>query len=99
MRTTRWMLAVLLLLGALTVPCQAIIITCDDICTCNSSCNMPCKIDGFTPSHCSAIGTCRGGDACIVAAVAPVTTESPQQCSAGETTTRPVFLATAPAQP
>jgi len=66
MRAIRRIAAVLVLLCAASVPSRAIIITCDDICTCNSSCGMSCKIDGFTPSNCGAIGTCRGGNACIV---------------------------------
>ncbi|HEX4961771.1 MAG TPA: hypothetical protein VF173_13090 [Thermoanaerobaculia bacterium] len=100
MNKTRW-IAVLLLL-AVAIPCQAIIITCDDICTCNSSCRMGCKIDGFTPSTCGAIGTCHGGGACLAAP--PVTTmtaatTAATACPANATPAQPAFLTAAPAQP
>ncbi|HEX3557420.1 MAG TPA: hypothetical protein VIA62_29690 [Thermoanaerobaculia bacterium] len=64
MKTLCRIAAILALLAAASAPSRAIIITCDDICTCNSSCGMSCKIDGFTPSNCGAIGTCRGGSSC-----------------------------------
>ncbi|HSS47997.1 MAG TPA: hypothetical protein VLX28_03525 [Thermoanaerobaculia bacterium] len=60
-----WRIAgILVLLCAASVPSRAIIVTCDDICTCNSLCTMGCKIDGFHQSNCGAIGVCRGGSSC-----------------------------------
>jgi len=99
MKATRWMLAGLLLLGALAVPCQAILRTCDDLCDCTVPCTLNCKNSLGVQTTCNAYGVCIGKPGCpdLAASIAPVST--PQICTANATATQPAFLATAPAQP
>jgi hypothetical protein len=65
MKATRLAVAVLLLLGALAMPSQAIILTCADICTCTISCYQSCRDDGSLQwTNCESTGTCIGGPQC-----------------------------------
>jgi hypothetical protein len=95
MKATRWMLAGLLLLGALAVPCQAILFTCDDICDCNVSCALSCRGGNGIQTTCGNFGTCIGK---CTAAAAPAA--SSQICSAAsQTSPQPDFMQAPPAQP
>jgi len=65
MKLTRLVLAVLLLFAALSVPTEAIILTCGDICTCTSNCAQTCRDDGTLQwTNCASTGDCRGGANC-----------------------------------
>jgi hypothetical protein len=92
MKATRWILAGLFLLGALAVPCQAILFTCDDICDCNISCSLACTNGVGTRITCGQFGTCVGKCAATAA--------SSQVCSAAsQTQPQPDFMQAPPAQP
>lgn len=66
MKATRLAVAVLLLLGAVSMPSQAVIRTCVDICNCGMPCSQPCLDANQQWTTCSSTGRCEGGSLCAV---------------------------------
>ncbi|HEV8580647.1 MAG TPA: hypothetical protein VGX68_16395 [Thermoanaerobaculia bacterium] len=80
MKAMRLAAAVLLLLAAVSVPSQALVFYCDDICDCSGPCSLSCYTFSNVRTTCGQFGVCAGQPGCtglVAAASAEICSVEP----------------------